>query len=396
MRIYTGKTTQLIPSGGDRCVVYCDEAGYTGDHLLDADNKYFVYSGAYLEPKRAEEIVARAFRDYRLDGAEMKGAKLMKHFRGRRAIDFLVNECLQNVRLVCYLKNYALACKFYEFTFSDILSDVNSLFYSIDFHKYISNLIYLELVVNNQATVDLLYDFQGLMRRRNQETPALRSMFNTGEGLKCNPASELIFDFCFLHKDQILENLSPLCDGPGAGKWNLELSNTSLNAVLAYWSDLMGPVEVICDESKPLQAHSPFFNLMVDRKEQVYLETPDDRREPVFFNLKGPVKFERSEDHAGLQIADVFASALCYSFNHSDEPHCKELIEKCLPAISPRSIFPDFEHVDPTTINGVVHTCILIELVNRSRKGEDLTANIEELLYRLYSNYDQYKKMVDD
>lgn len=68
---------------------------------------------------------------------------------------------------------------------------------------------------------------------------------------------------------------------------------------------------MVCDESKPLQALGDLYDTMLHRKEQIYVETPEGETLPVFFNLERQIRFERSVDHAGLQIADVFASTLC-------------------------------------------------------------------------------------
>ena len=371
-----------IRGNGDQ-VIYCDEAGFTGDHLLDPDNEYFVYAGACLEPSRAEKIVKRAIQEYGLQVTELKGSKLMKYPRGRRAVDFVISECSADVRLIWSLKKYALAGKFYEYTFGEILADSSTAFYSINFHKFISNLIYLGLVVKDPATIGLFEDFQGLMRRRSETVPPLQSMFD--EAPTNNPGLNAIFEFCFLHKERILEILNPLCHGTSGGRWNLDLSGTNLFGVLAYWSNALGPVEVVCDESKPLQTLGDLYDTMLHRKEQIYVETPEGETLPVFFNLERPIRFERSVDHAGLQIADVFASALCYALNNRGDQFCENIIRKCWPSVLPLSVFPDAEYVDLGTRNAMVHSCILLELIDRTKKGMPLTADLPELFYRLYS-----------
>src|SRR5882724_10484332 len=220
------------PRSNGQQVIYCDEAGFTGDHLLDPDSEYFVYAGVCLDPLRAEKIVRRAIQEYGLQIAELKGSKLMKYPRGRRAVDFVISECVADVRPIWSLKKYALACKFYEYTFGEILAASSSAFYAINFHKFISNLIYLGLVVKDPATIGLFEDFQGLMRRRSEAVPPLHSMFD--EAPANNPGLNAIFEFCFLHKERILEILNPLCNGSSGGLWNLDLSSTNLFGVLAH------------------------------------------------------------------------------------------------------------------------------------------------------------------
>src|SRR5213593_3514807 len=125
--------------------VFCDEAGFTGNNLLDGEQEVFALAGAAIEPDRAKEVVERTVRDFRLQGTELKGSRMLKTDAGRRAVTFVLKTCAENVRLVTHLKKFALACKFFEYIFEPPLAEQNSIFYGCGFHLFIGNLLWMML-----------------------------------------------------------------------------------------------------------------------------------------------------------------------------------------------------------------------------------------------------------
>ena len=66
--------------------VYCDEAGFTGNNLLDEHQPAFAYASVAIEESEADKVVRRIRADSRLQEPELKGARLAKSTRGRAAI----------------------------------------------------------------------------------------------------------------------------------------------------------------------------------------------------------------------------------------------------------------------------------------------------------------------
>jgi hypothetical protein len=66
--------------------IYGDETGFSGNNLLDESQPYFVYCTVAVSHERAGDLVNQAKRDFRLDNPELKGQKLVRHARGRKAI----------------------------------------------------------------------------------------------------------------------------------------------------------------------------------------------------------------------------------------------------------------------------------------------------------------------
>jgi hypothetical protein len=69
------------PKVGGMASVFCDEAGFTGNNLLDSEQEVFALAGAAIQPDRAKEVVERTIRDFKLQGAELKGSRMLKPTR---------------------------------------------------------------------------------------------------------------------------------------------------------------------------------------------------------------------------------------------------------------------------------------------------------------------------
>src|SRR5205809_2689957 len=105
--------------------VFCDESGFTGEFLLDRRQRYFAYASVTIEPEEAGEIVARIIRDYRVQGNELKGRRLLEYARGRRAILDIIETIGRRAQAVVHHKEFALATKIFEYTYEPLISEIN-------------------------------------------------------------------------------------------------------------------------------------------------------------------------------------------------------------------------------------------------------------------------------
>ena len=83
---------------------------------------------------------------YRIQNGEIKGGNLAKGRKGRRAIDEIMESLKGRIKVSISDKKYALAGKFFEYIFEPALQKNNIIFYNANFHKFISTILYLELL----------------------------------------------------------------------------------------------------------------------------------------------------------------------------------------------------------------------------------------------------------
>src|SRR3989442_4286555 len=318
--------------------IFCDEAGFTGNNLLDPNSEYFVFATVNVSHEEARRLVDEAIKRYKLQGNELKGSNLIKHSAGRKAIDFLLNKCVTNSKVVFFNKKYAAAGKFYEWTFDEIFGNHNTFFYVANFHRFISNAIYVGMIAGDPLAKAAVTDFQALMRGKSVDAKERIFSFET-PGLTVTSLIEMVILFCYLNKDQILVKLNPLLSDPDNYKWMLELSNTALPGLLQSWGEEHESLEVYCDASKPVNDQLDSFNCMVGQREKVYV-TLGKVTWSLTYNLASPIKVVDSVQYPGIQIADVFASSLCFALNNQDDAFCKDLVNGFRPAMIDCLVMP--------------------------------------------------------
>jgi hypothetical protein len=361
--------------------LFCDEAGFTGNQLLDSEQEIFSYAAVHIDPDEALDLVQRIRRDFRVQAAELKASNLLPHTRGRKAITEILTRCNENYRVVVHLKPYALACKFFEYIFEPAVSNFNSFLYQIDFHRYIGTLLFVYFRARDKSGEQLLEDFTRFVRERDVST--LEAIFPKLVTVKpYDDPLQAIGTFALLHQDAIKAEILSVRE-PGVPNWILDLSTTSLYHLLAWWGERLPVLEVTCDESKPIKGDIQAFNSMVGRAQKASVNF-QGKVHPLTFNLKSPLLLASSRDHSGLQIADVIASATAYAWRKAYRGIADEQADVWRARISEHlldhSIWPDFDHLDLDQPGCFANAIVLQELVSRSVRGEDLFAGLPRIV----------------
>ena len=123
--------------------IFCDESGFTGNQLLDKEQQVFSYASVAIDSAAAADLVDRVRQKYRLKAVELKGGDLLKQRNGRQAIAEILRALEGQFLVAVHLKPYALACKFFEYIFEPAFPECNSIFYGIDFHRFIATLLFV-------------------------------------------------------------------------------------------------------------------------------------------------------------------------------------------------------------------------------------------------------------
>lgn len=349
--------------------IYFDESGFTGNNLLDEKQSYFAYASVATNPEEAKEVVTRIMKQYGVQGSELKGKNLVKFSRGRKAIDDILTHYEGRVKISISNKKYALAGKFFEYIFEPSLAEISSLFYGINFHLFITNILYLEFISRGAGAEDIFNEFESLMREMDEVK--LVSLFSSSVHLENSPILIQIREFALLQRAAIGEEFVSLKGGV-TGKWILDLTSGALNILLAHWGLLFDEMTAICDESKPLMDKADFFDGMIGRKgEAIFVDTPTGKQ-PITYNLTGPIEFASSKVEHGIQIADTLAAAAVYMFTNVHDDLAKKWSAKFPEICRYGSVVPDFDHVDLNSMAAKRNALVLMELHTRAKTKENL------------------------
>ena len=364
--------------------IYCDESGFTGNDLSNADQPHFVYASIAISNEEADEIRNQVIRDYGIDGKELKGKKLVRFARGRKAVSQILDKVVFRSQCVIMHKKYALACKLYEYLFEPVLAPKTRIFYEIGFHRFISMIVYLELRIREGNAERLFDDFDRLMRSRDMT--GLSFLFGTGPSTyTVRSLSAVIQEFCVRNQKEIFEEIDSLRD-LSVGKWILDLTVACLNPVLWHWGTKFESLEVYCDDSKPLESYlrEGVFDAMIGRTDKQTFELGGHSQQ-ITYNLSKPIQLVTSDSAPGIQIADVLSSALGHALQNRAEEYSGMWLRKFdeASAINPNSIMPMGESEANEQILGAKgrrNTLVLQELMARCRSGANLLDNIERFV----------------
>lgn len=356
--------------------IYFDESGFTGNNLLHPNQQYFAYGSVATDDTEAREFVSALIRKYGIQNGELKGRQLVKFNKGRKAIDEIFNHFEGRIKISISDKKFALACKFFEYIFEPCISDINSLFYGIGFHKFIANMIYVEFLGRGAGAEQIFEEFEQLMRNRQEE--GLERIFSTSIHPENSQALIQIREFSQYKAEDIRTELASLTD-IGVGKWILDLTNTALFTLLANWGLEFEQVTAICDTSKPLLHQQSFYDVMINREDR-HFSHAFCGESPITFNLSGPIEFADSKITHGVQIADAISAAAVYALGSSPDDH-SEKWKNFIPEIGHYgSIFPELDKLNLRDSATQRNAVLLMELHSRAKKGQSLIEGMPEYI----------------
>ncbi|WP_374535657.1 DUF3800 domain-containing protein [Chitinimonas taiwanensis] len=356
--------------------IYFDESGFTGNNLLHPDQKYFAYGSVATDDAEAAEFVAGLIEKYGIQGGELKGSKLVKFNKGRKAIDEIFTHFEGRIKVSLAEKKYALACKFFEYIFEPCISEINSTFYGIGFHKYIANIMYCEFMARGAGAEEIFQEFENIMR--NRDTENLEAIFSSSSNTGNSPILKSIREFAQHRFEDIRDELMSLKD-ENTGKWILDLTGSALFTLLANWGKEYDQITAFCDNSKPLQQSHELFNLMVNRSDHI-TSSAFGEEHPLTFNLSEPLVFSDSRISHGIQLADAVAAAMVYSITATDNEHAMKW-KALIPTIAHYgSIFPDLDMLNLKDLSAQRNAVVLLELHERAKNGIDLIDGMPEYI----------------
>ena len=187
-----------------------------------------------------------------------------------------------------------------------------------------------------------------------------------------------MLEFASGYKDIILRELEFIKDDDGKLKWKLELSNTALFSLLSTFGEDHPSMEVICDESKPLEEIGDFFDVMIGRKDRIY-QGFFDRERLLTFNLKEQLRLVSSRDHPGVQLADVISGSVTYALLNKNDNEAQEWLSSMEDSLHPDSLVPDQKHIDIDIPEVYINATIMAELGRRARIKADPLEGLEAL-----------------
>lgn len=365
--------------------IYCDESGFTGNRLLDAGQPIFTFASVASNEQESKYIVEKVIQKYGIQNGEIKSGNLVKSPKGLRALDEIL-EILDGRYKICICdKKYVIAGKFFEYIFEPALAQKNSIFYGINFHRFITDYLHLKLVTQDKSAEVIFEEFYTVMKQ-GVDTPT-QSLFHLVSN-QPDPVLSQIQKFAHYNKDSFLYEMEGYL-GEGAGKWILDITTTCLFSSLGKWGQEIDILDVYCDSSKPLNANQEIFNNMVGRTEKKsQIHEKMNLEQPITFNLKQPIQLVDSKSFYGIQLADAIAGSFNYAYKNikDKENHfAQKWMSKIFKDESTLVTFlgGDFEYANVEKASVMLNWLILNHIVQKCDEGLPILENISNEIISL-------------
>ena len=364
--------------------IYLDEAGFTGENLLDPDQPFFVFASIAMDERRALSIRNEAVSRFRIQGNELKGSSLVKQVNGRKAVSWILSESQKDALVLIVDKKYALAGKFFEYIFEPVLAQQSAMFYAIGFHKFVATMLAMYFQVKDTQAEDMLRNFAQLMRSLNPQH--LDAILSALDDIDPDAPLSKIPLFALCNRERIEEEINMLREMKDGPKWHLELSVASVYHLLAHWGEQFDSLDVYCDESKPIEADLSsgvsIFNNLIGRQDKAYSPIGKASGPSLVYNLANPINLVDSRNSPGVQIADVIASSIAYALKNPHEEIAKEWLNLSEGIIA-SALVPDENLLDLDQEDCFINSMVLSELVERSLEGESLLEGMADYILTL-------------
>ena len=287
--------------------LFFDEAGYTGSRLSDQDQPAFVLASHAINEVDSAALLKTFFP--RSTAKEIKHKDARKGAAGRAAVVELVRAIrADDLPIAQYIvhKRFALFQRFFDYLVEPVMKDRDFEAYDGAFNISATNTGFIALppIIGERRFHRVLEFFEVAARLRSYPhlAAAWKCLERARQGQVRGAAHFL--DMLLLGKIDDRLHLACMPDDP------LDVSLSTMVALMIHWRRLSsGPFDILHDQSSALTKAKPMWDWLSSPDQQERTLGFGDFRDMVLPLNVERTEFARSQDHAGLQLADILAGA---------------------------------------------------------------------------------------
>lgn len=292
--------------------VFLDESGFTGSNLCDLEQPVFSLASHCLSEEESKEIKEQFFGTY--NGPELKYSRLSKRSVTQQMIlDFMafLRERQKETRIAFAHKPFVLLCKGVDWIVEPSMRRSGVDLYDRGGNLALSNMIHhITIGLGGQEYYSrLLAALQHYMREPGRDSfvelcDVLAEKTGTPDSPESGPLADSLGYLYMAHLTTHPEDAGRLSSS------NLEFAFSLTVGVMHRWKSRLGAgITLVHDATAAMSRHKRYWDALMSAK------APEDiigydRRTMEFPIGISETRFERSEDYAGLQLADVLAGVV--------------------------------------------------------------------------------------
>lgn len=301
--------------------IYCDEAGNSGQNLLDKEQPVYVLATVNYNEDEAKSIL----KPIQSAAAEIHFNKLRKYKKFHSQIQDCLNNELINydrIKLLYYEKKFALCAHLVDQLAEPVFYDLRIPFYEGRFNITYANTIYY-LCSHDRRKVkysNILVLFQNLMRKPNEESikefySALQKLYSVVPKWQKNVLSYLIMSQSQI--GQIIEAIR---------KYTIDLALPSFTLMSDIWyKQVNQKLDIFHDDSKQIEYWKEYISYLTCEMGDEKKEVGYDSRIMIFPLQINSLNLVSSKDILQIQVADLIASSFAHFaknkvLNNTDDP----------------------------------------------------------------------------
>ncbi|MBD9524674.1 hypothetical protein IB262_32885 [Ensifer sp. ENS02] len=269
-------------------------------------------------------------------------------------------------------KRLNLGGKTFEYIFEPVLEEQCALFYHYDLHRFLMHALHRVFFKAGGPVPKLAEELQAFMKSFDPaDAPTVFAA--AGQDAETDEILDCVLRFARGYAGIIAKQNETLRkDVNPVGKWTLDLTTTCLCSLILHgWGHRHESLDVLCDDSKPLQAMAHVLNGFVGNTKSADVVGGGGQSATIKANLANPLRFGSSAANPTLQIADIAAGATTDLLQHQKDPAYRALAHWLIPHMHAHTMLPDDDFIDLKRPKSRINFAALKELARRADAGED-------------------------
>jgi hypothetical protein len=296
--------------------IYIDEAGNTGQDLLNEDQKAFVLASNNFSNEQLLELSKALPKSDELHFVALKGSR-----NGRESLLKFLNHPLiseENIQCFAAHKEFVASIHIVDRLIEPVMYDVG-----IDIYRYAENINMSNVIFyfgksgiwNSELFDTMLTSFMQMMRKKTSET--IETFYSDAENLlRTIPSSDkTLMKLVMESRNQITSILESI------DKFSLDVTLSGFYVICDLWHKRTGKrLRVFQDDSKQISHFREYIDFTVkipmDKQEIGF-----DSRKMTFPSQIEELQMVSSENILGVQISDLIASSIAFMYSNKNPKH---------------------------------------------------------------------------
>ena len=339
-------------------MIYFDEAGNSGDNLLDSDQTVYTLVSHNYSEEEATAILSELLKESKADELHFKNLRKYSKYR-TMVLAVLNNELIEKQRVFHYVghKEFMIVAHLVDQLIEPVLHDGGIDIYKEGLNLSTSNIIYIlgSNVWDKELFKNMCACFVSWARSVSEHDSivfyaAVNKLLESVKG-----STDKLLIGLIAKSQRFKESIEY-----GLGKYTLDITLSCLVAHCQHWADIcQNPFNITFDASKQI-------DYWRDRIEYLSKELPPAEvgygsRKYKYPLLIDNFKTESSKHNMSLQLADLFASSINFCYNTlakgNEDEFCRAIWESKINETRGNSIWPTTmvtpEQLDMTDTAGV-------------------------------------------